>query len=417
MERRTSTYVRRIVDDELDELLEGVSAISLDGAKAVGKTLTASQRARTTIALDDAEQRALLEADPTSLIRGNPPTLVDEWQRAPESWDLVRRAVDVDSSPGRFLLTGSASPSTAPTHSGAGRIVSVRMRPMSLAERGIERPAVSIRELLSGRRPDIGGDTSLTWPDYAELITTSGFPGVRHLRGRALRAQLDGYLARVVDTDVPLAGRPLRNPAGLRRWMAAYAAATATTATFETLRDAATGGEGDKPARSTTGPYREVLERMWLLDPVPAWTPSENRLTRLGSAPKHHLVDPALAARLLAVDADAIAAGTAAGALFESLLTQSLRVYAQAAEATVGHLRERGGNHEIDLVVERADGRVLAIEVKLGRSVTDEDVRHLRWLRERLGDRVLDRVVVTAGQYAYRRPDGVAVVPAALLGA
>jgi len=199
--------------------------------------------------------------------------------------------------------------------------------------------------------------------------------------------------------------------------MAAYAAATATTATFETLRDAATGGEGDKPARSTTGPYREVLERMWLLDPVPAWTPSENRLTRLGSAPKHHLVDPALAARLLAVDADAIAAGTAAGALFESLLTQSLGVYAQAAEATVGHLRERGGNHEIDLVVERADGRVLAIEVKLGRSVTDEDVRHLRWLRERLGDRVLDRVVVTAGQHAYRRPDGVAVVPAALLGA
>lgn len=417
MERRTSTYVRRIVDDELDELLEGVSAISLDGAKAVGKTLTASQRARTTVALDDAEQRALLEADPTVLIRGKPPTLVDEWQRAPESWDLVRRAVDVDSSPGRFLLTGSASPSTAPTHSGAGRIVSVRMRPMSLAERGIERPAVSIRELLSGRRPDIGGDTSLTWPDYAELITTSGFPGVRHLRGRALRAQLDGYLARVVDTDVPLAGRPLRNPAGLRRWMAAYAAATATTATFETLRDAATGGEGDKPARSTTGPYREVLERMWLLDPVPAWTPSENRLTRLGSAPKHHLVDPALAARLLAVDADAIAAGTAAGALFESLLTQSLRVYAQAAEATVGHLRGRGGNHEIDLVVERADGRVLAIEVKLGRSVTDEDVRHLRWLRERLGDRVLDRVVVTAGQHAYRRPDGVAVVPAALLGA
>ncbi len=405
------------MDDELDELLEGVSAISLDGAKAVGKTLTASQRAHTTVALDDAEQRALLEADPTLLIRGNPPTLVDEWQRAPESWDLVRRAVDVDSSPGRFLLTGSASPSTAPTHSGAGRIVSVRMRPMSLAERGIERPAVSIRELLSGRRPDIGGDTSLTWPDYAELITTSGFPGVRHLRGRALRAQLDGYLARVVDTDVPLAGRPLRNPAGLRRWMAAYAAATATTATFETLRDAATGGEGDKPARSTTGPYREVLERMWLLDPVPAWTPSENRLTRLGSAPKHHLVDPALAARLLAVDADAIAAGTAAGALFESLLTQSLRVYAQAAEATVGHLRERGGNHEIDLVVERADGRVLAIEVKLGRSVTDEDVRHLRWLRERLGDRVLDRVVVTAGQHAYRRPDGVAVVPAALLGA
>lgn len=405
------------MDDELDELLEGVSAISLDGAKAVGKTLTASQRAHTTVALDDAEQRALLEADPTLLIRGNPPTLVDEWQRAPESWDLVRRAVDVDSSPGRFLLTGSASPSTAPTHSGAGRIVSVRMRPMSLAERGIERPAVSIRELLSGRRPDIGGDTSLTWPDYAELITTSGFPGVRHLRGRALRAQLDGYLARVVDTDVPLAGRPLRNPAGLRRWMAAYAAATATTATFETLRDAATGGEGDKPARSTTGPYCEVLERMWLLDPVPAWTPSENRLTRLGSAPKHHLVDPALAARLLAVDADAIAAGTAAGALFESLLTQSLRVYAQAAEATVGHLRERGGNHEIDLVVERADGRVLAIEVKLGRSVTDEDVRHLRWLRERLGDRVLDRVVVTAGQHAYRRPDGVAVVPAALLGA
>lgn len=340
----------------------------------------------------------------------------------------MRRSVDRDARPGRFLLTGSATPTNAPIHSGAGRIVQLRMRPMSLAERAVERSTVSLRALLTGAAPDIGGDTALTLADYAEEIVRSGFPGIRRLPARACRAQLDGYLSRIVEREFPELGHVVRRPGTLRAWLRAYAAATATTAAYNAILDAATPGETDKPAKTTTIGYRDVLTQLWLLEPVPGWLPTHNGLTRLAQAPKHHLADPALAARLLGTNVAALLAGRdpgratgfegpLLGALFESLITLSVRGYAQAAEATVHHLRTRNGDHEVDLIVERDDGRVVAIEIKLSPSVGDSAVKHLRWLRERLGDRLLDSVVITTGRHAYRRADGIAVVPAALLGA
>lgn len=420
-------YLPRCVDDELDELLRALPAVAVEGPKAVGKTETALRRAKTVFRLDDAEQRALAAADPGRLVQAERPILFDEWQRVPELWDVVRRAVDQDATPGQFLLTGSAAPTTSPTHSGAGRIVTLRMRPLSLMERGIETPSVSLRDLLQGRQPALGGRTEVTLADYAAEVVASGFPGLRDFSGRALRAQLDGYLARIVDRDFEELGHPVRKPQALRRWMAAYAAATATTATFETIRDAATGGQGDKPARSTTLPYRDVLERLWIVDEVPAWLPSRSKFAQLSRPPKHHLADPALAARLLGVDEHALLEGrdarphvprdgTLLGHLFESLVALGLRAFAQAAEARVLHLRTKDARQEVDLIVERADQRVVAIEVKLGRTVREDDVATLRWLRERLGEELLDAIVVHTGPDAYRRPDGIGVVPAALLG-
>lgn len=425
--RTLSPYTRRIVDDELDELSRSLAAIALEGAKGVGKTATATQRAQTVHALDDPAQREIAAADPARLVRGAPPILVDEWQYVPESWDVVRRAVDAGAPAGSLLLTGSAATRTPGTHSGAARIVSVRMRPLTLAERGVGAPSVSLAALLYGDRPALVGATDVRLETYADEILASGFPGLRGLPGRALRAQLDGYLARVVDRDFEEMGREVRNPMVLRRWMRAYAAASSTTATWERVRDAATGGEGDKPAKTTTIPYRDVLERLWILDPVPAWLPTRNITARLSAPPKHQLADPALAARLLGVDAGALLAavpvdtavprgGSLLGALFESLVTLDVRVYAQAVEASVKHLRTVNGDHEVDLIVERGDGRVVALEVKLARSVTDGDVRHLQWLAGRLGPDLLDAVIVTTGEEAYRRPDGIGVVPAALLG-
>jgi uncharacterized protein len=431
MERASAAphrYLRRVVDEELEALASSLPALAIVGARGVGKTATASRRAATSHALDDPAQRSVAMADPARLLESEPPILIDEWQYVPECWDLVRRAVDAGADPGRFLLTGSASPAGLETHSGAGRIVSIRMRPMALSERDVERPSVSLGELLRGERPPIEGQTDLRLGDYVQEILRSGFPGMRHLSDRPLRAQLDGYLDRIIDRDFPELGHPIRNPTALRRWMTAYAAASSTSASFETIRDAATGGEGDKPARTTTRPYRDVLERLWVIDPVPAWTPTRNRIRRLSGSPKHQLADPALATRLLGLDADALLSGenagppvprdgTLLGALFESLCTLSLRVYAQASEARLFHLRTSRGEHEVDLVVEREDGRVLAIECKLTRDVGIEDVSHLNWLAEQLGDALIDRVVLTTGAEAYRRPDGVAVVPAALLGA
>ncbi|WP_020579820.1 ATP-binding protein [Actinopolymorpha alba] len=420
-------YRSRVVDVELDELLPSLAAISLEGPKGVGKTATASRRAATIVALDDPTQRELLRADPARLDRSPAPVLIDEWQREPAVWDLVRRSVDRDPMAGRFLLTGSATPIAEPTHSGAGRIVTLRMRPMSLAERGLVTPTVGLSELLAGRRPALDGSCELGLSEYAEEIVRSGFPGIRDLPARARRAQLDGYLARIAERDFPEQGHLVRRPATLRAWLAAYAGATATTASYNVVLNAATPGDDDKPARTTTIGYRDVLSQLWLLDPLPGWTPSRNSFARLGTAPKHHLADPALAARLLGAEVPALLddsipgvpvprQGTLLGALFESLVTLCVRVYAQAAEATVHHLRTRNGDHEVDLIVQRADHRVVAVEVKLGPTVDDRDTVHLRWLRDRLGDDLLDAVVVTTGQHAYRREDGIAVVPAALLG-
>ena len=423
----SNDYRRRMLDDELDATIDALAAIAIEGPKGVGKTQTALQRAHTIHQLDDPAVFAIAQADPARLLDGARPILLDEWQRLPAVWDLVRRAVDGGAAPGSFLLAGSAVPDPPPTHSGAGRIVSLRMRPMSIAERR-DGETVSLADLLSGSRPQLTGRSDLELVDYVDEILASGLPGIRGLTGRARRLALDRYLDRVVDRDIPgETGTTVRNPMALRRWMAAYAAATSTTTSFEKIRDAASTGHDNPPARETSRAYRDALAKIWILDEVPAWTPSNNRLRELGQAPKHQLADPAFAARLLGVDAAALLSGrnagppiprdgTLLGALFESLVTLSVRIYAQTNEARIHHLRTARGRQEVDLVVERDDGRVVAIEVKLARTVSDADARNLTWLEEQIGDRLLDRVVVNTGPTAYRRADGIAVVPLGLLG-
>ncbi len=424
---RPGQYRRRVVDDELDALIAGgAAAIALEGAKAVGKTATAAERVDVDYRLEDPAVRELVGADPRRIVDDRR-VLVDEWQHVPATWDVVRRQVDEGAAAGQFFLTGSASGPRLGVHSGAGRILRLVMRPMSLAERDVGSPTVSLATLLDGDRPSIGGDTDVTLDEYVHEILRSGFPGLRDLDDRVRRAQLRGYVDRVIDRDFPdIVGRSVRNPPALRRWLTASAAATATTASYEKIRDAATSGDGDKPARSTTRPYQDALEALFVADPLPAWSSTRSHIAELGESPKHHLVDPALAASLLGLGVDALLRadgprtfvrdGSFLGALFESLVTLNTRVSAQRAEAHVGHLRTHRDQREIDLIVEREDRRVVAIEVKLGATVDDHDVRHLHWLGDQIGDDLLDAVVVTTGPSAYRRADGIAVVPAALLG-
>lgn len=421
------SYRRRVIDEVLDDLFPHLAAIALEGAKGVGKTATAMQRAQTVVSLDLPGQREIVAADLDYLTQVAAPVLIDEWQLEPAVWDRVRKAVDDDSRGGQFLLAGSAG--IAPgvrIHSGAGRIVSLTMRPLSVAERGLADPTVSVGELLGGARPAIGGRSEVDLVSYVDEILKSGFPGIRDLPERARAIQLDSYVSRTVEKELAENGLNVRRPDALRSWLAAYAAATATDAAYSKILNAATAGIVDKPARATVDSYREHLGRIFILDPLPAWLPMFNPLKRLTLSPKHHLVDPALAARLVGVgkagllqgSGDRVAAttGTWLGALFESLVTQSVRVYSTAASAHVGHLRTKETDHEIDLIVEGEDRRVVAIEVKLSESVSDKDVRHLNWLHAQIGDRLADRVLITTGKHAYRRKDGVAVVPLALLG-
>lgn len=415
-------YLRRVVDDDLDELFGPLPAVLLDGAKGVGKTETALQRVGTVRRLDQPAVREIAAADVDQMLRGDPPVLLDEWQHAPDVWDAVKRAVDRDSAGGRFLLTGSLPPRG--THSGAGRITVMRMRPLTLAERG-HPTSVSLAALLQGHG-DVRGDTGMSLDGYVEEILASGLPGLRHLTGRALQTQLDGYLDRVVDRDMAEAGLKVRRPETVRGWLRAYAAAVSTVTSAEKIRRAATGGDDAGLPRSTTLPYTETLTAVRLLDELPAWSPGHNHLRRLTQGAKHHLADPALAARLVGHSRGKLLGGAGApyggdgtylGQLFESLATLSVRVFAQSADARAFHVRTRDAEHEIDLLVERDDGGVVAFEVKLSATVTDDDVKHLHWLEGRIGDQLIDKVVLTTGPSAYRRADGVAVIPLVLLGA
>ncbi|MGC5165449.1 ATP-binding protein [Luteimicrobium sp. DT211] len=421
-----NAYVHRLADDALDSLLAELAAVAVQGAKGVGKTATAHRRANRSVRFDVPQEREAFAAGPFDL-EPDGTMLLDEWQLFPGCWDQVRRAVDDGAPAGSFILAGSTAPPGARIHSGAGRIVTLRMRPLSLVERGVAEPTVSISDLFeSTPTTPLRAESEVDLDGYVDEIFASGFPGLRGMTDRARGTWLDGYLSHTVEKEFAEQGTSVRRPDSLRAWLTAYAAATASTATYSRILDAATAGVSAKPARDTTLVYRDVLTRTFVLDPVEPWIPVYNPLKRLTQGPKHFLADPALAVRLLGLRRDDVRAGKDAGRLdprsgsmlgplFEHLVAQSVLVYAEAADARVGHLRQQDGRHEIDLIVERGR-RVIALEVKLASTVEDKDVRHLLWLRDQLGDDLADAIVVTTGPYAYRRRDGIAVVPAALLG-
>jgi predicted AAA+ superfamily ATPase len=422
-------YRERVIDALLDSYLEEVGAVLLDGPKGVGKTVTAKKRAATTYELDDPVVHQVVEADPSLALSQPAPVLFDEWQRLPSMWDAVKREVSKeDSTNGPFILTGSAYAPDATTHSGAGRFLEIRMRPMTLSERGVCSPVFSIGALMNGQQEIPLTASSLKLKDYVNELTASGFPGIRKLSLNARQAMLDSYITTIINKDMKEAGHNVRKPERLRAWLKSYAAATSTTTSWEKIRTAATPGQTQTIAKGTTIPYIETLEMLRIIDSVPGWLPTNNHLLKVTQAPKHHLADPALAAVLLGQTSDSLLRGasdanrnfddpTLLGALFESLVVLNVRVFAQANHFDVSHMRTELGRHEVDIILQSKNGDVTALEGKLSPIVGDKDVAHLLWLKNKLGEKLKEMVVVTTGSTAYRRSDGVAVIPLALLGA
>ena len=420
-------YRKRLLDPIIESYFKELPALSIDGAKAVGKTATASRYAEHTMHLDIDEGIDLLGGGLPVLKAQQKPLLLDEWQRFPRSWDYVRRLVDEDNSPGQYLLTGSAVPRKATTHSGAGRIVRLRMRPLSLEERELETPAIRMKDLLDGSIDQVGAASSLDLTDYITEITASGFPGIRPLSSNAQQVQLDSYIKNLTEREFSENGILVRKPDTLKRWLRAYAAATASTSSYQAILDASTPGETEKPSSKTTLNYRDALESLWIIDQVPAWLPTASPFTALGKSPKHFLADPALTARLLHITADQLLSGTAhpllkqktgttIGRLFEALIALSLQTYAMVNDAELYHFRSAKGDREIDFIIERGFS-IVAIEVKSSSEITGSDVEHLNWLSDNFPDYSITRVVLNSGKNAYTRPDGIHVIPAALLGA
>jgi predicted AAA+ superfamily ATPase len=429
----TERYERHI-EGFLAKVLESLPAVALDGLKGVGKTESASTIAKTVYMLDRSPDRLLVENRMSRLDEDTAPVLVDEWQKLPEVWDFIRRSVDRDRTAGRFLLTGSVTAKNLDVHSGAGRIVRLRMYPLSLEERRLDKPSVRLSDLLGQTDPftaEIGGETFIGFSRYMEEIALSGLPGQRVADELGRKLLFGSYLDNLLSHDFEQEGIRIRQPHALKRWLTSYAAAIASTTAYSRILDAATAGDSEKPALKTTIAYREALERLWLIDEIPAWLDGENYYSRLKKTPKHYLTDTAFAVQLLNISIDALLGkdkdalpdtrfdqhyGNIIGRLFESLVCQSLKAYTSVLNAEVSYFHTENGEREIDFMVTQGL-RTVAVEVKSAPTVDDIDVRHLIWLKKAMGKRLTDAVVLTTGQIAYRRADGIAVVPAALFGA
>ena len=397
-----------------------MGAVLIDGPKAVGKTATATQVARTVFRMEvDRAARAALDTYPEQLFASPTPILFDEWQDTPDIWNLVRRAVDDHSEKGLYLLTGSSRPrDNARLHSGAGRIARLRMRPMSLFESGYSTGAVSLAAILDGAEPS-GSPAPLPIPELVERMVIGGWPETIDLPERAARAWVAAYNRNVVEVDVPALG-PRRNPGNLTRLLASLGRGVGTPLRRSAVTIEVGGQNGPIDDKTLTN-YLDALDRLMLTEPLPAWQPHMRSRTRLRTTPVHHFVDPSIGIAALGVGtAELLADLEAAGFHFESLGLRDLRVYSQALGATLSCWRDTQLNQEIDAILELPNGRWAGFEFKLGEAQADAAAESLLHMaskvdKARHGEPAA-LVVVTGGRFAYRRPDGILVVPITSLG-
>jgi len=413
-------YVPRIVDAELAADLKAVGAVVIEGPRGCGKTATARSQAASEALLDvDEDMRAAVTVNPSIVLKGEVPRLIDEWQLAPAIWNHVRRAVDDRGNPGQFILTGSSIPADDVTrHSGAGRFTRVRMRPMSSFETGRSTGELSLRQLLDKDIPE-GVSCETDVETLAESIAVGGWPGLRGLDvPQALRI-LRNYIGEVGRVEVSRVDERRRDPARVARLLASLARNVATHATATTL--AADAGGSDGPLDDdTVREYLDVLERLMVVENQPAWSTHLRSAQMLRRAPKRHFVDPSLAVAALGATPERLLREIRLlGFLFESLVVRDLRIYAQASEAKVFQYRDSGGL-EVDAIVETPDGRWAAFEVKLDPGRADDAATSLLKLAAKVDTGVCGEPaalgVITEGRFGFVRDDGVHVIPIRALG-
>ncbi|NMN02433.1 ATP-binding protein [Bifidobacterium panos] len=431
----TATYIPRIIDTELDEHLATFPAVCIEGPKWCGKTTTATMHAASSISLADPEgnfrNRTMAQLEPSLAMQGSEPRLIDEWQEVPAIWDTVRFICDANPTHGRFLLTGSATPrqSQQPMHSGAGRIARLHMSSMTLAEQGKSSSEVSLRGLFDGQA--YTAQSHLTLEQISQCIVRGGWPAALELDDKQASLTAEGYLDAIAHEDISEVDDINRDPVRVQRLLASLGRNEATLASKTTLLKDTTGQarhqrnarttQASQLAETTLNEYMGALERMHVVEDVPAWAPALRSPVRIRSTRKHHLADPSLAAAAIGATTDTLRTDPKTlGFLFESLATHDLMVYARAIDAHVMHYRD-DSHLEVDLIVEMRDGRWGAFEVKLGSAQIEDGAANVnaldRKMRER-GQRAasVKAVIVGTGAIAHRRDDGVQVIPLDTLG-
>lgn len=411
-------YFPRLCDKLLKRQLESSGAVLVEGPKWCGKTSTSREASKSILYMQDPDRGPgyirLADTMPSQLLQGEKPRVIDEWQEAPVLWDAVRFDVDKTNLRGQYILTGSAVPKEddMPKHTGTGRISRLKMRPMTLFESRESNGSVSLKELFDGKT-DIFGENPLSIPDLATALCRGGWPNAVASDDRSSMTARN-YVDAVVNYDIQRVDGIERNPFRARTLLRSYARNISTMAAISTIM-ADVKANDTSISENTVYSYVNALRKIFLIEDIPAWKPSLRSKSAIRTSDKRQFVDPSIATAVMQADPGSILMDFEYfGFLFESLVTRDLRVYTQMLDGDIFHYRDKD-NLEADLIIRLFDGRWAAVEVKLGSKEIDDGAGHLIELSKKVDTSKVGEpaflMVVTGGQFAYRRDDGVLVVP------
>lgn len=420
-------YKPRIADTLLQERLEALGAVLIEGAKWCGKTTTAEQAAGSVVYLANPDTfrqiQEIVDLNPQALFASAAPVLIDEWQEIPVLWDIVRFEVDSRSAEGQFILTGSSAPNKEKLkqihHSGAGRFAWLRMRPMSLFESGESDGSVSMTNLFASTNKSLAQSApDLQLEEVAKLICRGGWPAAlrRKTEKAALRVAAEYYEA-VTRVDISKTDGVQRNYERVKRLMRALARHQGTQATFTTIAEDISSNEAERLSENTISDYIGALKNIFVLENSLAWNPNLRSKTAVRSSETHYFVDPSIAAAALEIGPhDLVSDLRTMGLLFETMAIRDLRCYADALDGAIYHYRDKNGL-ECDAVMHLRGGNYGLIEIKLGGdTLVEEGAESLKELARNIDGTKMKTpsflmVVTAVGRYAYTRRDGVLVVP------
>ena len=415
-------YHKRIADEILRRKLEGKGAVLIEGPKWCGKTTTAEQIASSVLYMDDPEKREqniqMAELNPKRLLRGDTPRLIDEWQLAPKLWDAVRFEVDHRGELGQFVLTGSAVPPDTKdiTHSGTGRFTWLTMRPMSLYESGDSTGEVSLGTLFTAPQ-EIDGESHIDLDRLAFLVCRGGWPQAVGLRDEIALDQAMDYYDAVVHSDINRADNVQKNPERVKRLMRSYARSQGGQVPNTVIAEDISANEEGKINEETVASYINALKKIFVIEDMPAWNPNLRSKTAIRTSDTRYYVDPSIAAAALGIGSqDLIGDLNTFGFLFETLCIRNLRVFADALNGQVYHFRDKDGL-ECDAVIHLRNGSYGLVEIKLGgERAIESGAASLQALggkidTEKMKSPAFLMVLTGTGDFAYRRADGVYVVP------
>lgn len=419
----TPDYKVRVMDEIIRQRLRNKGAILLEGAKWCGKTTTCEQHAASILYMSDPERVTnnlqLADISPKSLLLGDTPRLIDEWQIAPKLWDAIRFEVDHRPGFGHFLLTGSSVPAdlSEVRHSGTGRFTWLKMRPMALFESGESSGAVSLADLFAGAPQDVFAENKLDLHDIAFLICRGGWPLATYLDGKDALIQAFDYVDAIVREDIHRVDGVKRDETRTRLLLRSYARHQGTAAPYTTIRDDIRANDSTEINEDTIIAYSNALRKMFVIEDCPAWNPNLRSKTAIRTSDTRYFVDPSIATAALGIGpGDLIHDLDTCGLLFETLCIRDLRVYADTLDGEVRHFRTKDGL-ECDAVIHLKDGSYGLIEIKLGGDrLIDDGVATLKSVYSRIDTTRMKKpsflmVLTAASPYAYRRDDGVLVVP------